>query len=356
MKLAGAGGALAVVLWGGAVLMAALMVYVLFSRPPAVLAAYIQPKQVQPALALPTQPPDFDVSQVKLPPLQAADADEPLTRVTNPHTSIPERPRSKAVEYTVEMGDSLFGIAKYFNLKPETVLWANADVLNDNPHQLSVGQVLRIPPTDGIFYKWKDQDTIEGVAAKYRAKPKDVLTWPGNSLDLLDPQVKSGEWVMIPGGWRPTQPWVVPTIWRSGAGANKSIPGGCAVSGGAIGGGYFVWPANNHYLSGNDFWDGHLAIDIAAGEGAPVFASDAGVVVYAAPIGGGYGNMIMIDHGNTFTTLYAHLSSILVSCGQSVGQGQRIGLSGSTGNSTGAHLHFEIRQSGAFINPWHVLP
>jgi murein DD-endopeptidase MepM/ murein hydrolase activator NlpD len=138
---------------------------------------------------------------------------------------------------------------------------------------------------------------------------------------------------------------------------SKTIAGGCEIpAGGAFGTGSFVWPAANRFLSGNDYWDGHLAIDIAAATGAPVYATDSGVVVYAAPIGGGYGNMVMIDHGNGYHSVYAHLSQIAVRCGQSVFQGGTIGYAGSTGNSTGPHLHFEVRYMGGFINPWHVLP
>jgi murein DD-endopeptidase MepM/ murein hydrolase activator NlpD len=118
-----------------------------------------------------------------------------------------------------------------------------------------------------------------------------------------------------------------------------------------------VWPADNHFLSGNDYWSGHLGIDIAAGEGAPVYAADSGVVTMAQ--GGdnyGYGNVIQIDHGNGYSTVYAHLSVIGVGTCQSVYAGQWIGGAGNTGNSQGAHLHFEVRQGGGFINPWFVLP
>ena len=147
-------------------------------------------------------------------------------------------------------------------------------------------------------------------------------------------------------------------VWRPKSGTLKNIlgPGGCDVTGGAYGGGAFVWPAGNHYLSGNDFWSGHRGIDVAAGMGAGIYASDTGAVVYAGPIGGGYGNMVMIDHGNGYQTLYAHLSQVNVRCGVSVSGGQMIGLAGSTGNSTGPHLHFEVRYMGGFINPWQVLP
>jgi murein DD-endopeptidase MepM/ murein hydrolase activator NlpD len=146
-------------------------------------------------------------------------------------------------------------------------------------------------------------------------------------------------------------------VWRPRSGASKSIPGGCQIpEGGAFGTGTFVWPAANRSLSGNDYWDGHLAIDIAAATGAPVYATDSGVVVYAASIGGGYGNMVMIDHGNGYHSVYAHLSQIVARCGQSTYQGNIVGYAGSTGNSTGPHLHFEVRYMGGFINPWHVLP
>jgi murein DD-endopeptidase MepM/ murein hydrolase activator NlpD len=125
---------------------------------------------------------------------------------------------------------------------------------------------------------------------------------------------------------------------------------------GPIGTGGFIWPTGNHYLSGYDFSSSHLAIDIAAGLGAPVYASDSGVVVTAGWNSSGYGYVIMIDHGNGYSTVYGHLSQYNVSLCQGVTQGQLIGLAGSTGNSTGAHLHFEIRLNGGYVNPWSVLP
>ncbi|HOG80438.1 MAG TPA: M23 family metallopeptidase, partial [Anaerolineaceae bacterium] len=124
----------------------------------------------------------------------------------------------------------------------------------------------------------------------------------------------------------------------------------------AYGSGAFIWPTDNHFLSGNDYWSGHLAIDIATYTGDAVRAADSGMVVYAGWIGGGYGNMVMVDHGNGYQTLYAHLSYVNVGCGQPVYQGNLLGGAGSTGNSTGPHLHFEVRYMGGFINPWYVLP
>jgi murein DD-endopeptidase MepM/ murein hydrolase activator NlpD len=281
---------------------------------------------------------------------------ESVTRLADVHTVIPERKRDTLTSYEVEPGDSVFSIAKQFNIKPETVLWANEDILQDNPNELSIGQNLRIPSVDGVIYKWKSTDSIENIARKFKAEPDDILTWPDNNLDMADPKIPSGTMVMIPGGSRELRTWVVPTFWRANSGANKTINEGCDTSGGsAYGSGTFVWPASNRSVSGNDFWSGHLGIDIAAATGAPVYAADSGVVVYSGSISGGYGYMVMIDHGNGFHTLYAHNSQLVARCGQNVGQGQTIAYAGSTGNSTGPHLHFEIRYMGAFVNPWDYL-
>jgi len=289
---------------------------------------------------------------VEIPEFRSANETTSLSRMALLHTVIPERKQANITTYVVELGDSVFTIAKKFDIKPETVLWANADILDDNPNMLSVGQELKIPAVDGVIYKWKSTDTIEGVAKKLKADPDAILTWPDNHLDMANPKIAAGAMVMVPGGSRELKTWVVPTLWRANSGATRNITTGCDTSGGtAYGSGYFVWPTVNHGISGNDYWSGHLGIDIAAATGAPVYAADSGVVVYAGSISGGYGLMVMIDHGNGFHTLYAHLSQIVVRCGSNVIQGQTIAYSGSTGNSTGPHLHFEIRYGGAFVNP-----
>jgi murein DD-endopeptidase MepM/ murein hydrolase activator NlpD len=284
---------------------------------------------------------------------------EAISRHTIFHTLIPTRPRQDPIDYTVVVGDSVFGIAQAFGLTPESVLWANYEILNDNPDELSPGMSLIIPPVDGVLYQWQEGDTIQGVAERFEAKPEDVLGWSGNRIDLIDPEINVGAMVMLPGGHREFRQWIVPTIPRGQAGVSSSLYGAGTCEGGydgAYGTGGFIWPADNHSISGNDYWSGHLAIDIAAGEGAAIYAADSGVVVFAGPALYGYGNMIMIDHGNGYQTLYAHLSSVRTSCGASVYQGQYIGGSGSTGRSTGPHLHFEVRYLGGFVNPWFVLP
>ena len=284
---------------------------------------------------------------------------EGVIRRTTLHTNIPSRPRSEVIEYSVTTGDSVFGIAQSFNLHPETILWANYDQLNDSPDMLDPGMTLNVPPVDGVYYQWQEGDTLDSVAAKFDATVPDILSWEGNNFDLTNPQVVPEQWIMVPEGHREFRQWVVPTIARANSGVSKSVLGPGACEGnydGAYGSGAFAWPTASHTLSGNDYWSGHLGIDIAGSLGDGVFASDAGVIVFAGWANGGYGNMVMIDHGNGYQTLYAHLSTVSAGCGQSVYTGSYIGAVGSTGNSTGAHLHFEVRYLGGFINPWYVLP
>lgn len=345
------GGWLPKVSWGVAILMIAVMVYVLFKRTP--IASFASAQIATPTVAVPTAAP---LAQAALPDYKPMTAMLAVDRQASLHTIIPDRPRETALEYTVEQGDSVFSIAKDYNLKPESVLWANYDVLKDDPETLSVGQVLKIPPTDGVYYKWKDGDSVQGVADKYKVRAQEILTWPGNRLDMTNPVISPGTFVMVPGGQSEFRQWVVPTIPRGPAGVSMGINTCDTSNSNAYGTGAFVWPGPVHKLSGNEYWSGHLGIDIAAGLGQYVYASDSGVVVYAAAIGGGYGNMVMIDHGNGYQTLYAHLSQINVRCGSAVTQGQVIALAGSTGNSTGPHLHFEVRYMGGFVNPFSVLP
>jgi murein DD-endopeptidase MepM/ murein hydrolase activator NlpD len=311
---------------------------------------------VKAAVPEPTLAPDQKKPPVEMPVLGGPEAFVSIGRDIQLKTNIPaDKPRYKTVEYRVSRGDSIFAIAEAFKLEPETILWANYDVLQDDPHSLKPGQVLKIPPANGIYYQWKENDTLDSVAKEFKTNVDDILNFPGNNIDLTNPKVDSGTWVMIPGGKRDFVQWLVPTVATGKSGTSSTSQSACP--GGAVGSGSFVWPADNHFLSGNDYWSGHLGIDIAAGEGAPVYAADSGVVTMAQ--GGynyGYGNVIQIDHGNGYSTVYAHLSVIGVGVCTSVSAGQWIGSAGNTGNSEGAHLHFEVRQNGGFINPWFVLP
>jgi murein DD-endopeptidase MepM/ murein hydrolase activator NlpD len=165
---------------------------------------------------------------------------------------------------------------------------------------------------------------------------------------------------MIPGGKREAVQWFQGQIPRGTAGTLAKLfgDGGCDTSaGGAVGDGSFGWPLSGAVLVGNDYIPGvHQGVDLGSASSSTIVAADSGLVVYAGWANGGYGNTVMIDHGNGFQTLYAHMSAIAVSCGQSVGQGSAIGVVGSTGNSTGPHLHFEIRYMGMNDNPHNYLP
>ncbi len=311
--------------------------------------------------------PTVPVAQIGELPLQIEVALGGIPRLAQVHTSIPSRPRQDIVKYTVVEGDTLFGIAEKFGLKPETILWANYSVLLDDPHSLKPGQELVILPSDGVYWEWTKENKGGLIAfAKYfGANAEDIVNAPANHLDpettdLANPNIPDGTWLFIPGGKRELASWYAPlgVTRENPATARVMGPGACdPISGGAIGYGTFVWPANKHYLSGFDFNPNvHRGIDIAGNLGEAVYATDAGVVVYVGWNNYGYGNMIMIDHGNNFQSLYGHLSAYNVGCGQSVGQGEVIGAIGSTGHSSGPHLHFEIRSLSSFVNPHDVLP
>ena len=145
-------------------------------------------------------------------------------------------------------------------------------------------------------------------------------------------------------------------IYRLVAGLGRASPG--LYSGPLVetGTGTFIWPVNTHHIT-QGFWEGHPAIDIDTYFRQPVFASDSGTVIFSGWSATGYGNLVIIDHGNGFWTYYAHNYANLVSAGQGVDQGQQIAESDSTGNSTGDHLHFGIRlDSGSWVNPLNFLP
>jgi len=298
---------------------------------------------------------------------QVVDAFGGVPRLAQERTIIPSRPRQEIIKYTVLDGDTIFGISEKFGLKPETILWGNYYVLLDNPHSLKPGQELNILPVDGTYHEWQQGEGLNGVAKYYGVTPEDIINYPANNLDAAtigdyaNPNITPGTWLIVPNGRREFVSWSAPLgLTRENPATARVLgDGACGpISGGAVGYGTFIWPSNKHFLSGFDYSPStnHWGIDISGNTGEAVYATDAGVVVYAGWNNYGYGNMIMIDHGSGFQSLYAHLSALNVVCGQSVGQGDVIGAIGSTGNSSGSHLHFEIRAISSYVNPWDVLP
>ena len=316
------------------------------------------------AAALPTATPVEPLPG--LPPFLPTLQQWGIVRLADLHTTIPTRPRTEIEEYTVVAGDTIFGIAEKYGLKPETILWGNTYTLGDDPHKLRPGQKLTILPVNGTYHKWSAGEGLNGVARGYDVTPEDIINWPGNKLspatigDYAKPNIEPGTMLVVPGGHRAFVTWTVRITRTNPAKAQILGQGFCGtIVDGAIGGGSFVWPTQLHTLSGFDYSPStnHFGIDIAGRSGDPLVASDNGVVVYAGWNDWGYGNVVVIDHGNGWQTLYAHMSVIAVGCGQSVYQGGSIGAMGSTGNSTGPHLHFEMMNDAyGKVNPWDFLP
>jgi murein DD-endopeptidase MepM/ murein hydrolase activator NlpD len=185
-------------------------------------------------------------------------------------------------------------------------------------------------------------DTLESIAKKYKANVADIVGFELNGLNSKTSQIAVGQKLVVPGGSKP------PVVRQ------VQIYTGPIPPSARKGTGRFVWPASGSITQG--FKPLHQALDIGSWLGAPVKASDSGYVVTAGWSDVGYGYYVVLDHGNGFQTLYAHLSRYFVAAGDSVAQGTIIGLVGSTGNSTGPHLHFELIQNGIRRNPFGFLP
>jgi murein DD-endopeptidase MepM/ murein hydrolase activator NlpD len=272
-----------------------------------------------------------------------------LVRAAVPRTIIPNRTRPQESQaavaeirvYTVGSGDTISGIAEKFGLKPETVIWANPE-LERNPDLLWVGQELTILPVDGVYHQVGSGDTIDGIAAVFKVDSQAIINYPLNQLDPENLIIRPGDWLVVPGGNKPFVPRTV--VAYSGP-----VPADATV-----GSGIFGWPASGRITQG--YFGYHPGLDIGGWVGAPIIAADSGHVIVSGWDNTGYGNMLVIDHGNGFQTLYAHLNAMYVAVGANVSKGEQIAEMGNTGNSTGAHLHFEIRQGTVQRNPYGFLP
>ena len=259
---------------------------------------------------------------------------------TDTATLISQKPRAEVIEYKIEPGDTISTIAEKFGVSVDTIIWENN---LKSVKDVKSGQNLRIPPVSGVFYKVKPGETIYTIAKKLQVDPQVVVDWPYNSFANDETfALDIGQTLMVPDGIKPKETPLAPKRLFA------TVPGA------GLGTGQFVWPVGGS-ISQNYSWY-HKAIDIA-NRGLPdIVASDGGTVIVAGwPTPWAYGNHIIVDHGNGKQTLYAHLSQVYVSVGQKVARGQTIGKMGSTGRSTGPHLHFEIRASGSAQNPLSFL-
>jgi murein DD-endopeptidase MepM/ murein hydrolase activator NlpD len=235
----------------------------------------------------------------------------------------------------VQPGDNVSTISQQFGVSVETILWNNGS-LEDNPDYLDLGDVLTILPVSGVYHTVVEGDTLESIAEQYKAQVEDMISYEGNYMQ--EPYtVTVGHKVIVPGGRKPYK--VRHVVAWSGP-----IPEGAK-----RGTGIFGWPMTG-WIS-QRYHEYHPAADIAGSEGTSIKAADSGYVAVVGRNDTGYGRYVLIDHGNGFQTLYAHLSVLFVEVGQSVGKGQTIGLCGSTGKSTGPHVHFEIKLNGVRRNP-----
>lgn len=243
--------------------------------------------------------------------------------------------------HIVQPGDTIYGIAGQYGLAPETILWSNPQFEN-NPDVLNVGQQLTILPVDGVYHQIGAGDTIEGIASTFKVSADAIIDYPLNNLDREDLTIQAGEWLIVPGGSKPFVPRTVTAY-------TGPVPDDALAGSGAFG-----WPASGTIYQG--YWSAHPGIDIAAWLGAPVLAADAGYVIAAGWDNTGYGYNVVVDHGNGYQTLYAHLQAYYVDAGVNVTKGQQIGEMGISGNATGPHLHFEVRQGTVQRNPVGFLP
>lgn len=269
---------------------------------------------------------------------------ESLQRIALPFTTAPERPRETIAVYTVQSGDTILGIAAKYGLEPETILWSNPKI-EENPDRISIGDQVKVLPVNGVLHTVRQGDTLSSIATKYKVGVADITGYAGNALHDEAADLAVGSELVVPGGEKPVIAQQVVTYSSSAPAPASAIKGS----------GAFAWPTSGNVSQG--YWGGHAAIDISSWTGAPVTAADGGYVSFVGRgWNSGYGNHIIVDHGNGYSTLYAHLNSIYVSPGENIARGQQIGAVGNTGNSTGPHLHFEILYQGVRRNPYSFLP
>jgi len=241
--------------------------------------------------------------------------------------------KPEIITYKVNSGDTLASIAKKFNLGVSSIKWSN-NLKND---LIKPGQTLTIPPFDGIVHKVDAGETVYSIAKKYNVTAQNIVNFPLNDFVDIDTfSLSSGQTLFVPGGIIENKP-VIQTQFIA------------QIQAGSRGQSNFIWPTSGIMTQYPVAY--HMALDIANPSQPPVLAADSGTVIYAGCVNVGYGCHVIIDHGNGYQSLYAHLSSYSVGAGNSVGQCSQIGNMGSTGRSTGTHLHFEIRSGGVLLNP-----
>lgn len=291
---------------------------------------------------------------------------ETVRSIYDPFTIIPDRPRSEVIEYDVVSGDTIYSIAERFALQPETIAWSNDRSIT---LALRPANKLNILPVDGVYHIVFGEETIEQIASRYGVDPYTIIDSQYNDLEIASPEtvVPTGTRLVIAGGRGEQISWT-PAVVRVDAGSGTAgntasssgkigfaigDPGSCGLVDNPGGGAGWARPYGGYtWIRG--FSSIHTAVDLAGSEGTPVYAANSGRVIFAGWSSYGYGYTVVLAHG-PFTTLYAHLSDINVGCGDSVSAGQQIAGSGNSGNSSGPHLHFEIRYQDVPQDPSYTI-
>ena len=260
------------------------------------------------------------------------------------NTLVSNLPKGETTEYRVQQGDTVSSISQKFGVNMDTIIWENNLKSVD---AIKVNQILKILPVSGVKHTVKRGETIYSIAKDFQVDAQNIIDYPFNTFANDETfALAAGQELIIPDGIKPKE--VVIDTTRYATRTVAPIPG-------VVGEGNFMWPTSG-YISQKYYWY-HQAVDIANKSNPDIVASQGGTVTTAGWNAGGYGNYVIIDHGNGYRTLYAHMlnNSMVVKAGQRVVQGQKLGLMGSTGRSTGTHLHFEVIGPGGKLNPLTVL-
>lgn len=301
--------------------------------------------------SLPPRDPKDGVSQPDTAPEEPLPviSDNAIAPAPVPRTFEGKRPNHQFETYRVERGDTPSEIAYQFGIKTETLLGGNP-FLSQESSLMQPGMDLTILPIDGVLHDVQQGDTLESVSEQYGIPVEDIIAYEPNNLEFpyrLYPETQ----ILVPGAIAEVFVWTPPSLSSVSSGTSRE---GSGIAPAIVGTGTFVYPVSSRNFTQN-FWYGHPGIDIALSEGSGVFAADTGTVTFAGWNIYGYGNLIVINHGNGFETFYGHLSAINVFPGQIVYQGNVIGAVGNTGRSSGPHIHFEIRTNGNQDDPcWYI--
>jgi len=246
--------------------------------------------------------------------------------------------RDKIIEYTVQQGDTISTVARKFGVSQDTILWENNLTITN---YIRPGQILKILPTSGIAYKIAKGDNLSKIVQKYNSDKNKIIEF-NRLADESDLQV--GQIIIIPEG-KPYYPPVaakpkLASLTKIFQPSHVEVPAGDKMA----------WPTTARRISQYFNWR-HIGLDIDGDFGDPVWAADDGVVIKSVCLKTGYGCHVIIDHGNGKSTLYGHFQKLYVTEGQKVARGDVLGEEGSTGMSTGSHLHFEVRFGGKRYNP-----